>query len=451
MQSWCLMARAPSALILVCCFACDGATVTTSDEHPGDVSVGRGDGTPPPEASARDAEIPDAGYAPDGVASRGSDGSTADGSPPTAADGSPPDVALPPPGGPDAATPRADSGEPPAPACEPPDSMWVGDRCVPSCGIAGGNTCVGADSTLCDFLPALESYDCARCCARPDPAPVAPRSFHTVVIAHRAHWDSVLDLSQRGLGPMITSQNKPEDLPFDQWANNLHWEATGGDGATLADEAHARLGNPAGAPAFVLVDELRTNTQDTLLAFARRMAARYPQYRGRWGAYLGPGEAITYAAWTPAIDALLEAGAILVPEMYFSRESYCRAGAGAGDRDIWLGRMFRGDERFARVHWLVQRARHLGSDSRISPILGVIDRFIDGPRPAVYLDRMFYVWMTRSEYPGLVLPENGGMGAWKWDGGAMENTSRDLAFAQSFDHYLVQRRADSRLGQVDCD
>jgi hypothetical protein len=50
---------------------------------------------------------------------------------------------------------------PPPPTCMPPDTMLVGDRCVPSCGAAGGDSC---DPAVCASLPQLESYDCDVCC-----------------------------------------------------------------------------------------------------------------------------------------------------------------------------------------------------------------------------------------------------------------------------------------------
>mgnify|MGYP006992419209 CR=1 FL=1 len=50
---------------------------------------------------------------------------------------------------------------PAPPTCMPPDSMLVGDRCVPSCGAAGGDSC---DPAVCAGRPTLESYDCEVCC-----------------------------------------------------------------------------------------------------------------------------------------------------------------------------------------------------------------------------------------------------------------------------------------------
>jgi hypothetical protein len=58
--------------------------------------------------------------------------------------------------------------------------------------------------------------------------------------------------------------------------------------------------------------------------------------------------------------------------------------------------------------------------------------------------------VTRSGYPSIISLQNGGPGAWKWDGPYVSSTSRDLAFAQSFEHYVVQGKSSSRLGPVSC-
>ncbi|MCC7070023.1 MAG: xylosidase/arabinosidase [Deltaproteobacteria bacterium] len=50
---------------------------------------------------------------------------------------------------------------PPLPTCSPPDSELVIDRCVPSCGAAGGDSC---DPGVCASRPQLESHDCDVCC-----------------------------------------------------------------------------------------------------------------------------------------------------------------------------------------------------------------------------------------------------------------------------------------------
>ena len=62
----------------------------------------------------------------------------------------------------DAAARSADGGargpttDAAGPSCEPPHGRVIDGVCVPSCGGAGGNTCVPADSTLCEGLPAAD-------------------------------------------------------------------------------------------------------------------------------------------------------------------------------------------------------------------------------------------------------------------------------------------------------
>jgi len=124
---------------------------------------------------SRPVEVP---RAPEGPADPAFDGATASEPEhaPDADDGSgpAPDPAAEPPADPPlepsadpAVDPAAEPGAASEPACDPPHSIAVGDRCVPSCGAAGGNTCTDPSSGLCDGLPSLESYDCAACCARP--------------------------------------------------------------------------------------------------------------------------------------------------------------------------------------------------------------------------------------------------------------------------------------------
>lgn len=84
-------------------------------------------------------------------------------------------------------------------------------------------------------------------------------------------------------------------------------------------------------------------------------------------------------------------------------------------------------------------------------MFGVTDTYMDGTVPSIFLDRMFYVWVTRSGYRSFLLSPAGGAGAYKWEAAAVGNTSRDLAFKESFQHYCIDGLTSSRLGQVDCD
>jgi hypothetical protein len=179
----------------------------------------------------------------------------------------------------------------------------------------------------------------------------------------------------------------------------------------------------------------------------------YPELAGRWGIYLVHGVNVGYPNLQPAIDEALLAGAALVPEMYPARSQYCAAGETALARDLWLADYFRGSRGAfpqGRFHWLMQRRQALGSPSAIAPIFGVTDTFQDGAQPARFLDRMFFVWATRSGYRSVLLAEHGGPGAYKWQLSSTTNSSRDLAFAASYRHYSVEGSVASRLGLVPC-
>lgn len=405
-----------------------GGTVDATARSADAAGGASGDTGPP----IRDGELAIA----DGSAVDGSSATpVADGAPPTTPPSTPPTV---PPGG-----------------CDPVNQREVDGRCVSSCGGAGGNTCVAADSTLCHQRPLLESWDCAICCAVPPLPPIRPNGFHTTVIADEDRWDSIWEMAQADVGPIVVSDNKHPAVPFEKWTKRV--SITRADtGAGLADVIDAELGNPAGAPIKVIVDELRDDSQQKVTDLARDMAARYPQWRGRWGVYLVNGAAVHYANYSEPLDALLDAGAMIAAEMYPSASDYCAAGPRAIDGDLWLARFFRGDERIARLHWLVNRKASRGSDSHISVVFGVNDRFFTGVTPAVFLDRMFYVFATRSDHRELIEAANGGPGAWKWqavdaeDGVVISNSSRDLAFRGAFEHYITNGSDMSRLGQVDC-
>lgn len=285
----------------------------------------------------------------------------------------------------------------------------------------------------------------------PPPPPLVPvaNSHHIVHIADTWAWDSILVLSDADLGPMITSQNKPADLAYERWTQNIHhsWYATGED---MADAINGILSPVGAAPMKVLVDELKTESMDKLEACANRMRTVYPQWTGRWGTYVVNGSGVAYPNLNPAIDALLDADAILAVELYTARSTYCASGNTAYERDVWLSEFFAGTSTQGRFGWLVARRTSRGSPSHLNVLFGVTDTYMNETGPAVFLDRMFYVWVTRSGYRSFLLAANGGAGAWKWDQPYMSNTSRDQAFAESFLHYCVDGYTSSRLGQVSC-
>ncbi|MBM4374727.1 MAG: hypothetical protein FJ095_06555 [Deltaproteobacteria bacterium] len=342
-------------------------------------------------------------------------------------------------------------------------SSTTGTGMPATCGALGGNTCTDASTTLCAGLPLLPASDCAQCCFVAPPPPLVPSSFQIVHKDFLTSWDSILPLAQVNEYVLIASQNKPEQVTFAQWAQNITSEYGVADGQVvpfasgedLAKFIHAQFQKGASAPRRLMIDELRSNTKDRIHDAAVVMAQKFPQWRGRWGAYLVHGLAVGYPSLndgaTPAIDALLDAGATLSAEMYPSRSTYCKAGASAGERDQWLADFYHGSQGAfpqGRFHWLMQRKVSRKSDSQLTLLFGVVDTYMDGAGPAVFLDRMFYVWRQKSGYPNVLLPGGGGVGAWKWHD--LSPSSRDLAFAQSFDHYVVKGNTTSLKGQVDC-
>lgn len=350
------------------------------------------------------------------------------------------DVALPI----DAPSPPPDAG----PRCDPPNSVLVGGACVPSCGVAGGNTCVDATSTLCEGIAPLRAHDCAACCRRPSFAgPVGPHSFHVINREAPTHWDAILGLSNAHPAVLIASQNRPALLAPARWARMMHTSFFP-SGASMAAGLNAILVDAANAPLVVMVDELNEGTIPYIAELARTMRTRYPQWRGRWGAFT-----TQFTGGQPGVDELLQADAHVAAERYIARSWYCEHGANGGERDIALARFFDGDDTLARYDWLVARRAALRSQSPLTVVFGVTDAYLDGINPGIFLDRMFYVWVTRTRHPAAIAIASGGPGAWKWDpNGSPGNssTARDALFAESVAWYSVAGNRGSRLGPVPC-
>lgn len=323
-------------------------------------------------------------------------------------------------------------------------------QCVPSCGDAGGDTCAATGSSMCDGLEVFESHDCDLCCDRSTYGEAAPHSFHIIDREDVYHWDAVRVIAEANEATLISSQNKPEDLDVAFWAQkvNATWYANGQD---LADAIHNALSQGASSPRMVMVDELNSGTIDIVADAADHLREHYPQWTGRWGAFVVNGTAVSFARLNPAIDALFDAQATLAVELYARQSEYCASGDSAGERDVWLADFYNGGRSLARMNWLMKRRTYRDSSSHVSVLFGVTDSYMNGTNPGVFLDRMFYVFLSRTYHDWTIAYDNGGPGAYKWDSPANGNTSRDVAFADSYEHYVVNGKASSRLGQVSCD
>lgn len=338
------------------------------------------------------------------------------------------------------------------PGCDPPNTVDIGGQCVPSCGVAGGNTCVDAASTLCEGLPPLQSHDCAVCCSRPEYPAATPASFHFTYQSSLNHWDSILGLTQTHPSVVLVGENQPPQVGVDRWSAYLSYRD---EPQPTAQDINALLVDPATAPRFVMLEELHNEESEAFfVALADDMRIHYPQWAGRWGVFVGFGN---YPVLADGLDAMLQAHAVIALELYPSKDEYCAAGGNGGERDIWLAEQFTGNASLGRLDWLLERKAMHGSQSFITPVFGVGDVLAGEENAAVFIDRMFYVWMTRTGQPSMISAANGGPGAYKWQdvaktelGYGVGNTSRDLAWAESFEHYAVQGLASSRLGPVSC-
>jgi hypothetical protein len=260
-------------------------------------------------------------------------------------------------------------------------------------------------------------------------------SFHIISADSQAHWDSIVPL-----GGYIAAQNPPPGIPNERWAQNISvtWY---GSGVAMADAIAGGL-NPPNNRARVMIDELRGDSIQMVADCARTMQTQYPQWAGRWGCYLVNGTNVAYTGLQPAIDELLDARAMISCELYAKESDYHNAGSSTGEKDTWLGDFYRGSRGAfpqGRLHWLVQRRKSRGSDSHISALFGVTDKFVSN---WTFLDRCFYVFVNRSGYRGLLLSSNGGAGSWKWDRDGLSSSSRDVRFSDSWRWYCEQGKTN---------
>lgn len=279
--------------------------------------------------------------------------------------------------------------------------------------------------------------------------PTAGVALHFVDPDAEPHWDSILALAADNPAIRFVGQHRPPQVQPCQWAAYLSYRS---DPQPTAADIDALLAGPQ-PPSLVMLEELHDASSEAFfVAIATTMRDRYPQWAGRWGAFVGFGD---YPLLGAGIDALLQADAVLSLELYPRGSEYCAAGADSATRDAWLAEQFAGNAEVGRTNWLLARREHWGSASVVSPLLGVGDVLLDVDARAVFLDRMFFVWVTRTDHGALIDAAHGGPGAYKWTpptplGYGVGNTSRDLAFSQSYTHYGVDGRSDARLGEVAC-
>ena len=75
--------------------------------------------------------------------------------------------------------------------------------------------------------------------------------------------------------------------------------------------------------------------------------------------------------------------------------------------------------------------------------------YLGSDEPEVYLDNMFHVWATRTEFRALMLSDNGGIGTYKWDE-KVSNPLRDALFVDSWNHYCRDGATTALRGPSAC-
>ena len=182
----------------------------------------------------------------------------------------------------------------------------------------------------------------------PEVAATAPAEavFHIVVRRTPGTWDALMELVERHELPLITSENRPDDVAPENWCKYVlaRRHATGREVAGAVTGALTGDGRAA----MALIDELAggAGLVPKVAQAARRLRLQRPDLRGRWGVLIAGGPRTAYTRLnppeTPAIDELLRADATLALELYPRHSAYCAAGRTASRRDQWMADFFQG-------------------------------------------------------------------------------------------------------------
>jgi hypothetical protein len=281
--------------------------------------------------------------------------------------------------------------------------------------------------------------------------------FNTAEVGRADEWPALAALI-RAHPVMRWVSTTPPPVGPRRWALRLGVEDFA-DGERLGERIATVLEHGGGGPrpAAVIVDELRGGRNSTLERVAECAAWLHRERPaldgGRWAIYLAHQDVAPFDSLLHALDPVLAAGATIAVEMYATERAYCGAGRDEGAGDAWLADFFlggRGSSPGAGFAWLAERRRAMGSRSRLTVVFGVTDTYLNGPDPFVFLDRMFYVWMTRTGFPEVLAAANGGAGSYKWQRDHLDARTRDERFAAAWEHYCRRGQRDSLAGAVAC-
>lgn len=182
----------------------------------------------------------------------------------------------------------------------------------------------------------------------------------------------------------------------------------------------------SGGAHFVAINEIAGNSNQRIADAADLIGPGYPN---KWGAYISynsTAEGQFFPNFATAIDRVYANNGRLLPEFYMGYQQWWNSVPGGTDaqRDIEMNsRFFNGP---GRLSWLVSRKVQVwpNSQSRIHPIFSAGDHVMNAStgtaqqresKNARFLDRLFYIYVTRSQYRALLLASNdGGVGSYKW-------------------------------------
>ena len=181
--------------------------------------------------------------------------------------------------------------------------------------------------------------------------------------------------------------------------------------------------------------------------------------RTRWGAFIqydSPGHTDPRTPFFPnfqsSINAVYANNGSLLPELYPTYADYWAAASGSGTtqdsvRDSWMNQKFFNGG--GKVNWLIDRKNQSfpSSTSRVHPIFSASNHCCTSSNDsnnARFIDRVFYVYATQSQYRSLLLYSNaGGAGSYKWQSSASDPTwgvsvnTRDNWFKNLWVRYVV--------------
>lgn len=230
--------------------------------------------------------------------------------------------------------------------------------------------------------------------------------------------------------------------------------------ATSADLAWAVINILDANPnAFVAINEIgETVTNNMIADAASQIYNAAPlnnksKYNNRWGVFLSYrsgaiGPDYSNIIHATAIEAVYNANGRLLPEVYPRYSVYWTCNNAAtpcttdAARDNWLNATFFTGP--GKISWLAS-ARTTGSVSIINPIFGIGNTYLNSTNETSnlrFMDRVFYVFMTKFPYPGLAKAANGGIGSYLWSGtdnvqGQGTVTTRDQTFSLLWKRYAT--------------